>query len=193
MYELPKTVEVSGKSYKIRNGADYRTIIGVIDVCEDPELTQEEKTVSAFIIFYDGINDYEDIIKVFGNDAKEAMQAMMKFISYNYDDELASSAKVKLIDWVQDESLIVSGVNGVAKTEVRELKYLHWWTFLSYYMAIGDGPLATVVSIRNKLAKGKKLEKYEQEFRRENPAYFRWKNEEIEGRNLIESIWNKGV
>lgn len=191
MYELPKTVEVSGKSYKIRNGADYRTIIGVIDVCEDPELTQEEKTVSAFIIFYDDINDYEDIIDIFGNDAKEAMQAMMKFISYNYDDELASSAKVKLIDWVQDESLIVSGVNGVAKTEVRELEYLHWWTFLSYYMAIGDGPLATVVSIRNKLAKGKKLEKYEQEFRRENPAYFRWKNEEIEGRNLIESIWNK--
>lgn len=191
MYELPKTVEVSGKSYKIRNGADYRTIIGVIDVCEDPELTQEEKTVSAFIIFYDGINDYEDIIDVFGNDAEEAMKAMMKFISYNYDDELASSAKVKLIDWVQDESLIVSGVNGVAKTEIRELKYLHWWTFLSYYMAIGDGPLATVVSIRNKLAKGKKLEKYEQEFRRENPAYFRWKNEEIEGRNLIESIWNK--
>ena len=191
MYELPKTVEVSGKSYKIRNGADYRTIIGVIDVCEDPELTQEEKTVSAFIIFYDDINDYEDIIDIFGNDAKEAMQAMMKFISYNYDDELVSSAKVKLIDWVQDESLIVSGVNGVAKTEVRELKYLHWWTFLSYYMAIGDGPLATVVSIRNKLAKGKKLEKYEQEFRRENPAYFRWKNEEIEGRNLIESIWNK--
>ena len=191
MYELPKTVEVSGKSYKIRNGADYRTIIGVIDVCEDPELTQEEKTVSAFIIFYEDINDYEDIFKVFGNDAKEAMQAMMKFISYNYDDELVSSAKIKLIDWVQDESLIVSGVNGVAKTEVRELKYLHWWTFLSYYMAIGDGPLATVVSIRNKLAKGKKLEKYEQEFRRENPAYFRWKNEEIEGRNLIESIWNK--
>ena len=116
----------------------------MIDVCEDPELTQEEKTVSAFIIFYDGINDYEDIIDVFGNDAEEAMKAMMKFISYNYDDELASSAKVKLIDWVQDESLIVSGVNGVAKTEIRELKYLHWWTFLSYYMAIGDGPLATV-------------------------------------------------
>lgn len=191
MYELPKTVEVSGKSYKIRNGADYRTIIGVIDVCEDPELTQEERTVSAFIIFYECINDYEDIFKVFGDDAKEAMQAMLKFISYNYDDDLASKPSVKLIDWVQDESLIISGVNGVVKAEVREFEYLHWWTFLSYYMAIGDGPLATVVSIRNKLAKGKKLEKYEQEFRRENPAYFRWKNEEIEGRNLIESIWNK--
>ncbi len=191
MYELPKTVEVSGKSYKIRNSADYRTIIGVIDVCEDPELTKEEKTVSAFIIFYEDITDYEDIFEIFGDDAEEAMQAMMKFISYNYNDEVASNIKVKLIDWIQDESLIVSGVNSVAQTEVRALDYLHWWTFLSYYMAIGDGPLATVVSIRNKLAKGKKLEKYEQEFRRENPGYFRWKNEEIEGRNLIESIWNK--
>ena len=190
MYELPKTVEVAGKSYKIRNSADYRTIIGVIDVCEDPELTQEEKTVSAFIVFYEDINDYEDIIEVFGDNAEEAMKAMMHFISYNYD-EVASTAKIKLIDWVQDESLIISGVNSVVHAEVREFDYLHWWTFLSYYMAIGEGPLATVVSIRNKLAKGKKLEKYEQEFRRENPGYFRWKNEEIEGKNLIESIWNK--
>lgn len=193
MYELPKTVEVAGKSYKIRNNADYRTIIGVIDVCEDPELTQEEKTVSAFIIFYEDINDYEDIFKIFNTDAEEAIRAMMRFISYNYDDEFCYAPNVKLIDWVQDESLIISGVNSVAKTEVRSLEYLHWWTFLSYYMAIGEGPLSTVVSIRNKLSKGKKLEKYEQEFRRENPAYFRWKNKEIEDHNFIESVWNKGV
>lgn len=192
MYELPITVEVAGKSYKIRNGADYRTIIGVISLCEDPELTKEERTVSALIVFYEDINEFEDIFEVFGENAKDAMDAMLKFISYNYDDDLSSSAKVKLIDWVQDENLIIAGVNSVAKTEVRALEYLHWWTFLSYYMSIGESALSTVVSIRNKIAKGKKLEKYEQEFRRENPAYFRWKNKEAEERNLIESIWNKG-
>lgn len=192
MYELPITVEVAGKSYKIRNGADYRTIIWVISLCEDPELTKEERTVSALIVFYEDINEFEDIFEVFGENAKDAMDAMLKFISYNYDDDLSSSAKVKLIDWVQDENLIIAGVNSVAKTEVRALEYLHWWTFLSYYMSIGESALSTVVSIRNKIAKGKKLEKYEQEFRRENPAYFRWKNKEVEERNLIESIWNKG-
>lgn len=192
MYELPITVEVAGKSYKIRNGADYRTIIGVISLCEDPELTKEERTVSALIVFYEDINEFEDIFEVFGENAKDAMEAMLKFISYNYDDDLSSSAKVKLIDWVQDENLIIAGVNSVAKTEVRALEYLHWWTFLSYYMSIGESALSTVVSIRNKIAKGKKLEKYEQEFRRENPSYFRWKNKEVEERNLIESIWNKG-
>lgn len=191
MYELPITVEVAGKSYKIRNGADYRTIIGVISLCEDPELTKEERTVSALIVFYEDINELEDIFEVFGENTKDAMDAMLKFISYDYDDDLASSAKVKLIDWVQDENLIIAGINSVARTEVRALEYLHWWTFLSYYMSIGESALSTVVSIRNKIAKGKKLEKYEKEFRRENPAYFRWKNQEIEERNFIESIWNK--
>lgn len=191
MYELPITVEVAGKSYKIRNGADYRTIIGVISLCEDPELTKEERTVSALIVFYEDINELEDIFEVFGENTKDAMDAMLKFISYDYDDDLASSAKVKLIDWVQDENLIIAGINSVARTEVRALEYLHWWTFLSYYMSIGESALSTVVSIRNKIAKGKKLEKYEKEFRRENPAYFRWKNQEIEERNFIESIWNR--
>ncbi len=191
MYELPITVEVAGKSYKIRNGADYRTIIGVISLCEDPELTKEERTVSALIVFYEDINELEDIFEVFGENTKDAMDAMLKFISYDYDDDLASSAKVKLIDWVQDENLIIAGINSVARTEVRALEYLHWWTFLSYYMSIGESALSTVVSIRNKIAKGKKLEKYEKEFRRENPSYFRWKNQEIEERNFIESIWNK--
>lgn len=192
MYELPNTVTVAGKSYRIRNDADYRTILGVIEACEDPELTKEERTVSAFIIFYADINDYEDIFTVFGDDMEAAVKAMLNFISYNDSEDIASTARTKLIDWIQDESLIISGVNSVAKTEVRALEYLHWWTFLSYYMAIGEGPLATVVSIRNKLAKGKKLEQYEKDFRRENPHYFIWKNDELEGRNLIESIWNKG-
>lgn len=191
MYELPRTVEVAGKSYKIRNNADYRTIIGVISLCEDPELTEEERTVSAFIVFYEDIDDLEDIYTVFGDNINEAVQAMLKFIGANYDDDIAATSKVKLIDWKQDENLIVAGVNSVIGKEVRDLEYLHWWTFLSYYMSIGESALSTVVSIRQKIAKGKKLEKYEKEFRMENPAYFRWKNKEIEGRNLIDSIWNK--
>jgi len=48
------------------------------------------------------------------------------------------------------------------------LQYLHWWTFFSYYMEIGEGLFSQVVSIRSKKAQHKKLEKYEQEFYREN-------------------------
>ena len=40
---------------------------------------------------------------------------------------------------------------------------MHWWTFCGLFDEIGEGMFASVVNIRNKKAKHKKLEKYEQE------------------------------
>ena len=194
MYTLPITVNVDGKEYSIRNKADYRTILGVIDVCTDPELTQEERTLSAFIVFFDGLDTIEDIFYEFGTAEllEEALHQVMRFINLNDDDSTSTINKVKLIDWQQDENLIISAVNNVAKTEVRALEYLHWWTFISYYMSIGESALSNVVAIRHKIAKGKPLEKFEQEFKRENPQYFMWKRKIAEEHNLIDSIWNVG-
>ena len=73
-----------------------------------------------------------------------------------------------LMDWEQDARAIIADVNRVAGLEVRALPYLHWWTFLSFFQAIGEGQLSTLVSIRDKLRKGKKLENWEKEFYREN-------------------------
>ena len=50
----------------------------------------------------------------------------------------------------------------------RRCDYLHWWEFLGAFYGIGDGLFAQVVNIRSKRAKGKKLEKSELEFAREN-------------------------
>ena len=61
-------------------------------------------------------------------------------------------------------------------------------------MAIGESTLSTVVSIRNKICKHKKLEKWEREFRRENPDYFNWKSQSVEEREadrIIRELWNK--
>ena len=48
------------------------------------------------------------------------------------------------------------------------MEFLHWWTFMAYFHAIGEGQLSTLVSIRDKLRRGKKLEKWEQEYYRKN-------------------------
>ena len=74
----------------------------------------------------------------------------------------------KLMDWQQDFPLIVAPVNRVLGTEVRAEKYVHWFTWLSAYSEIGDCTFAQVVAIRSKKAKGKKLDKSEQEFYRNN-------------------------
>ena len=62
-------------------------------------------------------------------------------------------------------------VNKVAGMEVRSVPYMHWWTFLGYFESVDpDGLFGTVLSLRQKKARGKKLEKYEQEFWRNNKA-----------------------
>jgi hypothetical protein len=47
-------------------------------------------------------------------------------------------------------------------------KFTHWWTFIGAYKEIGECTFSNVISIRNKRMKGKKLEKWEEEFYREN-------------------------
>ena len=64
-------------------------------------------------------------------------------------------------EWQQDAPLIAAGVNRAAGCEVRALPFVHWWSFLGWFSAIGEGPLATVVAIRDKLRRGKKLEAWE--------------------------------
>ena len=68
------------------------------------------------------------------------------------------------MDWEQDESIMFPAINKVAGFETRSAEYIHWWTFLGYYMEISDGIYSQVLALRMKRAKGKKLEKWEREF-----------------------------
>ena len=192
MYELVTTVPVSGTVYNIRNKADYRVILDVIATLEDVELTQEEQMLTSLIIFYECVDSVDAVFETFDTPElfENALQSMMDFISC-YNDDVGYKTQHKVIDWVQDEQLIVSAINNVARTEIRTLEYLHWWTFISYYMAVGECALSTVVGIRDKLARGKKLDDFEKEFKRDNPQYFRWKSKQLESDKLLEEIWNK--
>ena len=68
------------------------------------------------------------------------------------------------MDWEQDEEIMFPAINKVAGFETRSGKYIHWWTFVGYYMEISEGVFSNVVSLRIKKAKGKPLEKWEREF-----------------------------
>lgn len=53
---------------------------------------------------------------------------------------------------------------------------------------------ATVVSIRSKILKDKKLEKWERQFRNENPQYFEWNHktaDDLEAEAWLKEVWNK--
>ena len=157
-YSLPTTVEVGGKEYDIRT--DFRAILDVLASQRDPDLDSQTKAVVLLKIMYP---QWRTIPQ---GDLQEAIEKAIEFIDCGVEDD--GKQKPQLVDWEQDATMIVSAINKVAHTEVRQLQYLHWWTFFSYYMEIGESLFSQVVNIRSKKARHKKLEKYEQEFYREN-------------------------
>lgn len=158
-WSLPVTVTLPSGEYVIHS--DYRDILDIIAHLQDPEDTEEERLYIGLRLFYE---DFPLIPTTEWTDAAKAMMAFINCGKATEDEPLAP----KLVDWEQDAPIIVADINKVAGYEIRALDYLHWWTFIAYFHGIGDGQLALIVSIRQKLRKGQALEKWEREFYREN-------------------------
>lgn len=156
-WALPETAMIGGREYELNT--DYRDIISIMGYLDDPDTPEFLRWQIAVALFYEGEIPEEHM--------QQAMEYLAAFISCGEKNEKPGP---KLLDWEQDSRAIVADVNKVAGREIRSLPYLHWWTFLSYFQTIGEGQLSTIVSIRDKLRRGKKLEKWEQEFYRENKS-----------------------
>lgn len=157
MFDLPVSLEVAGKPYAIRT--DFRDILKILTAYDDPELQESEKRYICMYILY------EDFGSIPVEAYEDAYEQAMLFI----DNGMKSEANaVKTMDWEQDAPILFPAVNRAAGCEVRSLEYLHWWTFTGYFMEIRDSIYASVLSIRQKRAKGKKLEKWESEFWKNN-------------------------
>lgn len=160
MWDLPTAVEIDGKEYAITNKCDYRMVLDVICALNDNELDDEQKLRTALYVFYEDISECADIEK--------AIKEMYKIIAYGEEDDGQSKNNPPLMNWGHDFKVLVAPVNRVLGCEIRSVDYLHWYTFLSAYFEIGECQFQTIVSIRSKRMKGKKLENWEQEFYREN-------------------------
>lgn len=190
MYELPTVIEIEDRSYKIRKRGDYRMVLDVFAILEDYTITQSERIISALIIFYEDFNSLDDVIGI--DNLEELVREMYNF--FNAGKPEGKTVNRKLIDWESDSSMIVSAINKVAGKEIRGEDYIHWWTFISWYMAIGESTLSTVVRLREKTLKGTPLEKWERDFKRDNPQYFMWNHETVEDHEAnewLKSVWNK--
>lgn len=160
---LPTQLNIGGTDRAIRS--DFRVALLIMQAYNDPELSDQEKAqimMECLYEEYDGLS-YEDY--------QEAYDKAVWFLDGGVVDESPKHQQSKkIMDWEQDEQMIFSAINKVAGKETRAIDYIHWWTFLGYFNEIGEGLLSTVINIRQKKNKGKKLEKHEQEFYRENKS-----------------------
>jgi len=160
-YELPKSMIVNGNEYKFCS--DFREILEVIIPLNDPDLLEEEKIFCSANLFF------EDFESVRNEDVNDCISQMMKFISGNKVEDSKQDTK-PVMDWEKDLSLIIAPINRIANHDIRDDEYIHWWTFLSYFMEIGECTFSTYVGIRTKRNKGKKLEDYEKEIYKNNKS-----------------------
>ena len=145
---LPRSLEVNGKFYHIRS--DFRDVLKIVIAFGDPDLEDKEKAyICLFILF----KDFDAIPK---DDYEAAFKAALAFIDHNdKPEDTGGKPPPRVMDWEQDESIMFPAVNKVAGFEVRSARYVHWWTFMGYYMEISDGVFAQVLNLRLKRAKGK--------------------------------------
>lgn len=159
-YELPTSVTLGGAAYEIRS--DYRAVIDIMTALSDAELTDQQRGYIVLDIFYPGFENMPEELY------EDAVKQCFWFINGGEDKEEGKKKSPRLVDWEMDFSRIVGPVNRVMGTEVRAMPYLHWWSFLSAYMEIGDCLFAQIVNIRNKKARKEHLDKSEAKFYREN-------------------------
>ena len=157
-YALPTSLTVGGAGYAIRT--DYRVILDILIAQADPELDASSKTLVMLQILY------EDWQTLPAEHLQEAVDKAVEFIDCGQSS--GGKRSPRLMDWEQDASMIIPAVNKTAHTEIRSLPYMHWWTFFSYFMETGESLFSSVVHIRQKRAQGKKLEKWEEEYYRDN-------------------------
>lgn len=178
IYDLPTSINIEGNNYTIRNKADYRVVLDVLSVLNDDDLTEQEKAYCSLFIFYDEIPENTD----------EAIKQMYFFINCNEEEK--ATDKPQIMDWEQDFSILVAPINRTIGREIRSNEYLHWWTFMSAYMEIGECTFATIISIRNKKQKGIKLDKWEQDYYKDHREKVDLKNSiSQKERELLENEW----
>ncbi len=158
-YLLPTSLNVGGADYEIRS--DYRAALDIFAALADPELDDTNRALEMLDILY------VDFEKIPPKHYEQAITEALKFLNCGGED-VKQAKRPRMVDWEQDFQFIVAPINRVIGTEIRAIDYLHWWTFISAYYEIGDCTFAQIVRIRSKKAKGKKLDKADAEWYRQN-------------------------
>lgn len=173
-WELPESLRVGQNLWPIRS--DFCSALDCMVVLEAGDLDEADKADFVCKILYP---EWEEMFKqgLF----QEAVQAAFDFLDggrpKKTDEESAAEPKGRVMSWTEDGAMIFDAINKRRPVDVR-IEKPHWWTFLGYYLEIDESLFATVLSLRQKIRDGKKLDKSEKEFIQRNPQYFRNKSNE---------------
>ena len=152
--ELPQIVNIGGTDFKINS--DFRISIHFEQLMQDITKDDNEIFSEALRMYYPEI----DIIP----DTQEAVNQMLWF--YRCGKELKENKESKkksdeIYSFEHDSDYIYSAFLDQYKTDLQEIKYLHWWKFKAMFTSLKeDNEISKIMSIRatdaSKLSKEQK-------------------------------------
>lgn len=157
-WKLPITVSVCGREFSIRS--DFRAVLDGLAALYDSTMSVQERVESSLKIFYPNYKQLPD--------PAAAFSAAMIFVNLGKEMPREQEKKPRLVYWDKDVEILAPAIDKVLGFSCRRCEYLHWWEFIGAFYCVGDGLYAQVINIRSKRAKGKPLEKHEEQFAREN-------------------------
>ncbi len=175
LWQLPTSLRLGQTDYAI--GWDYRCVLQVLSLLADEQKPLWQRWFGAVGLFYK-----EPVPTPL---LPDAMGALTEFVTMGQP----GTPGMRLFDWQADAPEIISDINRVAGFEVRR-ENLHWWTFLGWFRAIGEGQLSFLVGLRAKLARGEKLSPAEQEYLRANPHRARLRRAADPEKKRLEALLN---
>lgn len=156
----PEYVQTSLRKLNIKNKCDYRVVLKAIKILNDPALLEHDKYDCLFSVFFEEYPQTEEM--------QEALEGIYQIINttYGQNEPIKScEAEEKLMDWHKDFKYIAPPVSRVLGYDVRDPnKTTHWNSFVGAYQEIGECFFSQIVSMRQKMRSGKKLENWEREF-----------------------------
>ena len=180
MYDLPNSLDVCGVIYEIRS--DFRAVLDICAALSDADLDSYNKAYVCLDILYPSFENMPP------EHYEEALKKCFWFVNCGAEEDNTRKPP-KLVDWEQDFQYIVAPINRVVGTEIRALENFHWWSFIAAYYELGDCTFAQIVRIRDKKAKGKKLDKTDQEWYKNNRKLVDLKHSYSESEKAILKEW----
>ncbi len=178
LWELPQTAKIGERVYTLHT--DYRDILEIFSYLDNEDLPEAVRWQIALGLFFE-----EEI-------PPEDMPRAAEYFSWFVACGQNRGKGERLMCWQQDAPMIVAEINKAVGQEIRVLPYLHWWTFLGWFHAIGEGQFSAVVALRHKLNRGQALEPWEKTFYRENRAVVdlrrRYSRQELEEKERLEQL-----
>lgn len=181
-WSLPTYCLAGGKKWEMNT--DYRAALDIFRYFNDPEYELDEQWEICLSILY---KDYDVDNPPPDEVTQELASFAADFLEAGIEPENGNGKKPRLMDWEQDAPIMAAPISAQLGRDVRDPAPLHFWTFISAYLGISpDCFYSEVISVRHKKAKGKKLEKYEEEFYRANKSIIDLKSKGTKARRSEE-------